>query len=137
MTHPPSRRVVDARGSSADASLSRFSARVGGATAAREIGGMVWTSGTWRVKPGCEDEFVAAWREFATWSSAAFPGGAHAWLLRDREAAGTFVSVGPWPDDASVEAWRASDGFRERIGRIRALLDGFEPRTLDEVVAVG
>jgi hypothetical protein len=32
-------------------------------------------------------------------------------------------------------AWRASDGFRERVGRIQQTLDSFEPRTLDFVMA--
>ena len=98
---------------------------------------MVWTSGTWNVKPGREDEFVTAWHEFASWSSATFAPGATAWLLRDRDRPGTFLTVGPWPDDETIATWRADPGFGERIGRIRALLDGFEPRTLDEVARVG
>ena len=28
-----------------------------------------YTSGTWIVKPGEEDDFVAAWREFVTWAA--------------------------------------------------------------------
>ncbi len=96
---------------------------------------MVWSSGTWTVKPGREDEFAEAWREFATWSAREFEGG-HAWLLRDRDRPGVFVTVGPWPNDEVMAAWRASAGFRERIGRIREMLDGFEPRTLDEVLEV-
>jgi heme-degrading monooxygenase HmoA len=96
---------------------------------------MVWTSGLWVVQPGHETEFTEAWREFATWSQGAFPGG-RAWLLRDRERPNAFLSIGPWPDDATIAAWRASPGFGERVGRIRALLESFEPRTLDAVVTV-
>ena len=97
---------------------------------------MVWTSGTWTVKPGSEDAFVEAWTEFATWSAGEFPA-SRAWLLRDRDRPNVFVTVGPWPSDAVIEEWRASDGWRERIGRIRAMLDGFEARTLDQVVEIG
>ena len=96
---------------------------------------MVWTSGTWRVKAGREDEFVGAWGEFARWSQAAFAGG-HAWLLRDRADPRVFLSIGPWPDDEVIERWRSSEGFRDRIGRIRDLLESFEPRTLEEVIVV-
>lgn len=96
---------------------------------------MVWTSGVWMVRPGHDEEFVAAWREFATWSQRTFPGG-RAWLLRDRDRPGVFVSVGPWPDDATIATWRASAGFGEHVGRIRPLLESFEPRTLDEIVTI-
>jgi quinol monooxygenase YgiN len=96
---------------------------------------MVWTSGTWRVRVGREDDFIAAWTEFARWSQAAF-GGSQAWLLRARDDQQVFVSIGPWPDDATIARWRDSAGFGERVTRIRGLLESFEPRTLDQVVAL-
>jgi len=96
----------------------------------------VWTHGRWIVKPGREDEFVAAWREFAEWSAESFPGG-RGMLFRDREEEGRFVSFGPWPSMETAQEWRASAGFQERVGRIRELLDGFEPYLLDPVVVVG
>ena len=96
----------------------------------------VWTSGVWAVRAGTEDEFVVAWREFASWTASEYPG-SHAWLLRDREHPKIFVSVGPFTGDAMIDEWRKSDGFRERIGRIREMLESFEPRTLDEVARVG
>ncbi len=96
---------------------------------------MVWTSGSWTVKPGYEKEFVDAWLEFATWSKAEFAG-SQAWLLRDRDRQNVFVTVGPWPSDAAIATWRASAGFGERIGRIRSMLEAFEPRTLDEVASI-
>ena len=96
----------------------------------------VWSSGVWRVKEGRADEFAEAWRDFAEWSAATH-GPARAWLLRDRERADEFVSIGPWPSDEAVGAWRADPGFAERIGRLREMLDGFEARTLDPVVVIG
>ena len=96
---------------------------------------MVWTSGIWTVNPGHEDAFIAAWGEFARWSLEAFPG-THAWLLRDRDNRAVFMSVGPWPSHGDIEMWRRSLGFRERIERIRDLVASFEPRTLDEVLAI-
>jgi quinol monooxygenase YgiN len=98
--------------------------------------GDTWTMGTWTAKPGREEEFVAAWSEFAEWSAGAHHPNRRAWLLRDAERPGVFVSVGPWPSVEAVDAWRADPGFRERIGRIRGLLDGFEPHTLAPAVEV-
>ena len=96
----------------------------------------VWSTGTWTVTPGREAEFVEAWREFAEWSDRTY-GPARAWLLRHRDRAGVYVSVGPWPSDAVIAEWRADPGFRERIGRIRELLESVETGTLDPVVTIG
>ena len=96
----------------------------------------VWSSGTWSVSAGREDEFVAAWQEFAEWSMVAH-GSARAWLLRDRERPNRFLSLGQWPSDEVIAEWRADPGFRDRIGRLRGLLDSFEPATLDPVAAIG
>jgi heme-degrading monooxygenase HmoA len=96
----------------------------------------VWSAGTWTVKEGAEDAFVERWRTFAEWSAETH-GPAHAWLLRDRDDPRRFISVGPWPGDEAVAAWRDDPGFRERIGGLRELLDGFEARTLDPVATAG
>ena len=45
---------------------------------------VVYTSGTWKVTPGREDEFVNSWKELATRTQGDFPG-ATATLLRDRD----------------------------------------------------
>jgi len=47
-------------------------------------------------------------------------------LLRDRDEPAHFRSFGPWDSDEQVAAWRQSEGFLARIGRIRELLDRFE-----------
>jgi heme-degrading monooxygenase HmoA len=94
----------------------------------------VWTHGTWTAKSGQEDQFVAAWKELADWTIANYPG-ARGTLLRDRERTNMFVSFGPWPDLETAQAWRASDGFRERVARIQQTIESFEPRTLDLVTA--
>lgn len=96
----------------------------------------VFTSGTWAVKDGSEDAFIAAWTEFADWTKANMPGAQWALLLRDREVRNRFVSIGPWGSEEQIAAWRDSEGFRERIGRVRGLLDRFEPASLDRVAGV-
>jgi heme-degrading monooxygenase HmoA len=98
--------------------------------------GTLYTSGSWRVKPGREDDFVAAWQEIAAWTAAEMPGAMWATLLRDQDDPSHFVSFGPWESEDAIDAWRASDGFRERVARIRELLESFEPMTGEAVADV-
>ena len=96
----------------------------------------VYSSGDWHVKPGREQEFVDAWRELAGWSVAEFDPG---WgkLLRDKEDPTHFVSLGEWPDEQVIEEWRASEGFKRRIGEIRQLVDESSIRAFDLAAEVG
>jgi quinol monooxygenase YgiN len=98
--------------------------------------GTLFTAGSWRVKPGREDDFVAAWREFAAWTAAEMAGATWATLIRDQDEPSHFVSFGPWESAGEIEAWRASKGFRERVGKIRELLESFEPMTGEAVADV-
>jgi len=97
----------------------------------------VYTSGDWQVKLGREQEFVDAWREMAEWSTNKY--GANGWgkLLRDKEDLARFRSVGAWPDELAVEEWRASDGFKQRLAKIRELLEEVTIRTFDLATEVG
>jgi quinol monooxygenase YgiN len=92
----------------------------------------VWTHGTWVVKPGMEDAFVAAWARLASDATGRF-GSARPTLLRDRDRPNVFETFGPWPSIEAVEAFRASDLFRDAVAETRPLLESFEPVTLDEV----
>lgn len=96
--------------------------------------GQPYSSGVWIAKPGREEEFVAAWREFAEWSSAT--GGGRGWtkLLRDREQPTRFVSLGRWD---SSDAEEAGGLTAERLSHVRELVDHLERSTLDEVGEVG
>lgn len=94
--------------------------------------GRPYTFGRWRVKAGREEEFVAAWKEFADWT--AMQGlASSAKLLRDHEDRTLFVSFGPWEDLETIRRWRSLPGFHERVAALHALLDSFEPRTLELV----
>jgi heme-degrading monooxygenase HmoA len=95
----------------------------------------VYTLGVWTVRPGAEDDFVEAWRDMATHTAADFPS-ATAMLLRDRDRPNWFVSYGPWASIEDIESWRGSATFRDGVTRIRATLEGFEPHTMDPVVAI-
>ncbi len=97
----------------------------------------VCTSGDQHVKPGREQEFVDAWREMAEWSTSQY--GPNGWgkLLRDKEDPARFRSVGAWPDERAVEEWRASEGFKERLAKIRGLLEEVGIRTFELATEVG
>jgi heme-degrading monooxygenase HmoA len=89
----------------------------------------LYTCGSWTVIPGREDDFVAAWADLAGWTKANVEGAGWAELVQDTEQPNRFLTFGPWESAAAIEAWRASDGFRERVGRIRELLESFQPGT--------
>lgn len=97
----------------------------------------VYTVGIWIVKPGREDEFADSWREMAAWTIRSVNSAASGTLLRDCEHTNRFVSFGPWPSVADIDAWRADPGFADRVGRMRDLLEEFSPMTLDDVTAAG
>ena len=93
----------------------------------------VYTTGTWRPKPGREEEFVAAWTAFAGWAAAS-DGAGTLRLTRDRGDSARFVSLGRWQNGEVVAAWKGSPEFRERIGRVLQHVDDFVPAELDVVV---
>jgi heme-degrading monooxygenase HmoA len=99
--------------------------------------GKPYSMGLWIAKPGLEDEFAAAWQQFADWSLGAIEGGLWAKLLRDRTQTNRFVSFGPWDSLEAIEAWRSHPGFAERVGPIRELIESLEAYTLEAVVEVG
>jgi heme-degrading monooxygenase HmoA len=95
--------------------------------------GQPYTHGIWTVTPGREEQFVAAWTELAEWTGRDVPGSIWAKLLRDSSAPNRFISFGPWESLDAIEGWRALAGWQQRVQRLRELLDGFEPSTLDLV----
>lgn len=97
----------------------------------------LFTHGRWTVAPGKEDEFVAAWRDLAEWTSDSIPGAGWARLLQDKEHPNVFLSFGPWESLGAIQEWRSADGFTERIGKMRGLLDDFEAAILDTAAEIG
>ncbi len=91
----------------------------------------IWTHGVWTVKPGREDEFVAAWRAMAQAAVAEFDPPGEPQLLRDRERPNVFRSFGPWEDVDTVDRFRAFIG--PHLAGIRELVDDLEIFVLDEV----
>lgn len=97
----------------------------------------LYTCGIWTVTPGREDEFVAAWEDLARWSAEHVAGAGWATLVQQDDQPNRFLTFGPWESLEAIDAWRSSDGFRERVGRIRALLEDFQPGTFRRRAGVG
>jgi heme-degrading monooxygenase HmoA len=97
----------------------------------------LYTMGVWVAKPGKEEQFVDAWREMAAWTASSFEGTTTALLLRDQNDGRRFVSFGPWRSEEDVAAWRASEGFRDRVQGLQPLLERFEPGSFTAVCRIG
>ena len=89
----------------------------------------IFTYGLFEVPPENEEAFIAAWTEFAAWASAR-PGAQTLRLVRDVRNAGRFFSFGQWDDAEAVQAWKSSDEFKERLGRVVKQSSEFEPTEL-------
>jgi heme-degrading monooxygenase HmoA len=91
----------------------------------------IWTHGVWTVKPGREDDFVAAWRAMAGAAVEELDPAGKPHLLRDRERPNVFRSFGPWNDMESVERFRAL--IQPHLAEIRQLTDEMDVFVLDEL----
>ena len=90
--------------------------------------GQPYTAGSWLVSAGREDEFVAAWTEFTTWSLDHANGADSFVLLRDVANPLRFLSFGAWTDADAVAGWRGSHGFASGWAGVGRCARGFEGR---------
>ncbi len=97
----------------------------------------LYTHGIWRVRPGKEDEFVAAWQDLAEWALAEIEGAQGARLLQNRDEPTHFYTFGPWDDPDAIQRFREHPGFNERMGRIRELIHDGGIHTLEVRLEVG
>jgi len=94
-----------------------------------------YTNGIWHVKAGEEDEFVTAWRDFASWAST-WPGSGTLRLVRDVEEPTRYMSFAPWESHEAQGAWKANPEFPERIGRVKQHTTEFTPSVFELVTTV-
>lgn len=93
----------------------------------------VYTTGSWRPFAGHEDDFLAAWREFAAWATS-LSGAGEAILARDLRDPGRYVSFVAWESMEAVRGWKTHAEFKQRMSRVQEHVDEFAP-TETEVVA--
>jgi heme-degrading monooxygenase HmoA len=94
-----------------------------------------YTNGVWLVKSGEDEAFVQAWTEFVRWASG-FPGSGTFRLVRDVDEPSRFMSFAPWESFDAQKSWKDTPEFRERIGRVRAHCDDFQPSVFELVARV-
>ena len=70
----------------------------------------IYTTGSWKPKPGAEDAFVEAWREFAEWATTR-PGVGTLHLTRDLQSPDRYVSFADWENAETVAAWKSTPEF--------------------------
>lgn len=83
----------------------------------------VYTLGAWRVKPGQEADFIAAWQDLG----AVFqrlpqpPPAGQGTLVQSLTEPTLFYSFGPWRQMADIQAMRADPEAQAALARLRAL----------------
>ena len=95
-----------------------------------------YTSGTWLVREGEEQQFVAAWEEFVR-SAAGQEGSRSFWLVRDTENPRRFMSFAPWDSFEAQHAWKQTSGFSEGMARVRQHVEEFTPSVWELAAEVG
>jgi heme-degrading monooxygenase HmoA len=94
-----------------------------------------YTSGVWVVRPGEENDFVEAWKEFVA-LGAEMPGSGTFRLVRDAGQPGRYMSFAPWESFDAQRAWREHPEFQERLDRARTHCNDFDTHTYEFVADV-
>jgi len=92
--------------------------------------GQPYSYARWDVKEGKEEDFVAAWDEFAHWTKLNIPGAEQGILMQDLGRPNVFISIGPWKDMDSVSAWRSKEEFKRFFATVRELCDDITTGTM-------
>ncbi len=80
--------------------------------------GSVYTLGVWRVKPGREADFIAAWKDLGTlFAKLPMPPGGRGTLVQSITDPLLFYSFGEWPSTQAVQAMRQDTGAQAGIRR--------------------
>ncbi|HTY52433.1 MAG TPA: antibiotic biosynthesis monooxygenase family protein [Methanomicrobiales archaeon] len=99
--------------------------------------GGIFAAGIWDVRPGNEQAFIEAWKEFSAWTAMHQKGSGYGNLIQDLDNPTRFMSFGPWDDLESVQAWRRQPEFRKAIARFAELCDHITPGTFRLVAGEG
>ncbi len=92
---------------------------------------VVYTHATWRVRPGREAAFEAAWIRLGNAFAALDRPPGHGTLLRRRDDPSRFVSFGPWPDAEAVAAMRENAAAGEAMQAVLAECAEADPAAYD------
>lgn len=82
----------------------------------------IYTHGVWRVKPGHESDFIAAWKDLgAIFRQSPSPPDGKGTLIQSLSEPNLFYSFGPWPSLEAVETMRQNAQAQVGINRLRKL----------------
>ena len=95
-----------------------------------------YTSGSWTVRVGEEDQFMKDWADFASWGSSMDGSGTFR-LVRDTAKSNRYLSFAPWESLDAQRAWRDKPDFAERLGRVSRHCDESESSTYEVVAEIG
>lgn len=97
----------------------------------------VYTLGVWRVKPGSEASFIAAWKDLGDifLRLPHPPQAGKGTLVQSLTDPSLFCSFGPWRRAADIQAMREDKAAQEGIARLRALCVDATPGSF-RVVAI-
>ena len=88
----------------------------------------MYTLGVWRVKPGNEAAFVAAWKELGRiFARLPQPPVGKGTLIQSLADPLLFYSFGQWDTLADIQAMRNSPAAQEGINRVRVLCSEATP----------
>jgi heme-degrading monooxygenase HmoA len=94
---------------------------------------VTYTSGTWLVKAGQEQNFISTWASFAQWSSRSALGAGPAHHLQDTANPRSFLSFGPWESQEAIQLWRNAAEFQAFLASARELCEEIRPGTFSLV----
>lgn len=92
-----------------------------------------YTSGSFSVRAGEEEAFIAAVQEVAEWTMVNYSAAREVTLLRDPSRPGRFITIIRWDDEESIESWRADAEFGPYMTQLRDHCDSVEVFTLRRV----
>jgi quinol monooxygenase YgiN len=95
-----------------------------------------YTHALWRVKPGHEEEFIAAWKALADAFSHLPTPSRHGTLIQHLTDPTLFYSFGPWDRLEDIEAMRQDPQARQAIQAVMALCTEATPSSYRVVAEI-
>ena len=96
-----------------------------------------YTVGVWNVKPGKEQEFIAAWKALGEFFYSLPKPPGPGTLVQSLDDSKQFYSFGPWRTLEDIQAMRADPRTPEMIGGLVALCEIAKPGAFRVVARVG
>lgn len=96
-----------------------------------------YVSSRWSVKPGHEEEFVAAFETLALWAELNHPEGGTARLLQSVGEPSDYVAMWEFPSAEAIERWRATKDVGDHLDALAALAGRVEEDVFELRVVVG